>query len=72
MNTTSHCPICKRPADPAFRPFCSKRCADVDLGRWFNGDYRVPATRPDDIEQALEESLKKSAPGRLDPDNDVG
>ncbi len=37
------CPICKRPADPAYAPFCCKRCADVDLQRWFAGSYAVPA-----------------------------
>lgn len=37
------CPICKRPTVTDFRPFCSKRCADVDLGRWFSGVYAVPA-----------------------------
>ncbi len=37
------CPICGKPAQPAFRPFCSRRCADVDLGRWFNETYRTPA-----------------------------
>lgn len=36
------CPICQKPTDTAYRPFCSKRCADVDLGRWFNGSYAVP------------------------------
>ena len=36
------CPICGKPTQPAFRPFCSKRCADVDLSRWFNGVYAVP------------------------------
>ena len=37
------CPICKdRPAAPDYRPFCSKRCADIDLGRWFTGRYAVP------------------------------
>ncbi len=36
------CPICGRPPEPAFRPFCSKRCADIDLGRWFNERYVVP------------------------------
>ena len=36
------CPICKRPAEP-LRPFCSRRCADVDLGRWLTGAYAVPA-----------------------------
>ncbi len=35
------CPICGRPAEPTIRPFCSKRCADVDLGRWLGGVYRV-------------------------------
>jgi endogenous inhibitor of DNA gyrase (YacG/DUF329 family) len=41
------CPICKRPAQPRFRPFCTARCADVDLGRWFAEDYRIPASAPD-------------------------
>ena len=36
------CPICGRPAVARFRPFCSARCADVDLGRWFSGRYRIP------------------------------
>ena len=36
------CPICRKPADPAYRPFCSKRCADVDLQRWFSGSYVIP------------------------------
>lgn len=44
------CPICERhPAEPAFKPFCSRRCADVDLGRWFTGAYAVPV-RPDEGE----------------------
>lgn len=37
------CPICGRPADPGYRPFCSKRCADIDLGRWLGEAYRIPA-----------------------------
>jgi endogenous inhibitor of DNA gyrase (YacG/DUF329 family) len=36
------CPVCGRPREADFRPFCSKRCADVDLGRWFNEAYVVP------------------------------
>ncbi len=36
------CPICRRKPLPEFHPFCSARCADVDLGRWFTGTYRVP------------------------------
>ncbi len=38
------CPICGKPADFATRPFCSKRCADVDLYRWLGGAYVVPAS----------------------------
>ncbi|MEL6060278.1 MULTISPECIES: DNA gyrase inhibitor YacG [unclassified Methylobacterium] len=36
------CPICRRPSVPDFRPFCSQRCADVDLGRWLNERYAIP------------------------------
>ena len=36
------CPICQRPQDPDYRPFCSRRCADVDLGRWLRGSYVIP------------------------------
>jgi hypothetical protein len=48
------CPICKQPGDSRYRPFCSKRCADVDLGKWFSGDYAVPSTDPEDVEAAIE------------------
>ena len=40
------CPICRKPADPRLRPFCSTRCADVDLGRWFTEGYSVPVNAP--------------------------
>lgn len=36
------CPICRKPTDPRYRPFCSRRCVDVDLGRWLTGAYRIP------------------------------
>jgi uncharacterized protein len=42
------CAICGKPQDPKFRPFCSKRCADVDLNRWFSGGYAIPAAEEDD------------------------
>jgi endogenous inhibitor of DNA gyrase (YacG/DUF329 family) len=42
------CPICGKPREAKFRPFCSKRCADVDLNRWFKGVYAVPVTETDD------------------------
>ena len=37
-----HCPICGVVANPIARPFCSKRCADIDLGFWLQGKYAVP------------------------------
>lgn len=37
------CPICARPASSEFKPFCSKRCADVDLHRWLAGGYALPS-----------------------------
>ncbi|MYM57388.1 DNA gyrase inhibitor YacG [Thalassovita mangrovi] len=49
------CPICGEKSDPKFRPFCSKRCADIDLGRWMSGKYAIPSDDPEDIEEAVEE-----------------
>ncbi|MFT8718627.1 DNA gyrase inhibitor YacG [Acetobacter sp.] len=46
MAETPACPICGKPAVAAFRPFCSRRCADIDLGRWFSGAYHVPDDTP--------------------------
>jgi uncharacterized protein len=43
----ARCPICARPRDPAHRPFCSARCRDVDLARWFNQVYSIPTAEPD-------------------------
>ena len=36
------CPICGRPRDEKSKPFCSKRCADIDLARWLDGRYVIP------------------------------
>lgn len=48
------CPICGKETNQEVRPFCSKRCADVDLARWLNGNYAVPSEDPEDIEAAIE------------------
>lgn len=45
--TARACPICAKPAQAEHRPFCSRRCADVDLQRWFSGAYAVPAEEAD-------------------------
>jgi len=42
------CPICGKPVDQAFSPFCSKRCADIDLNRWLSGVYTVPVKEDED------------------------
>ncbi len=44
------CPICGEDTQQAFRPFCSKRCADIDLAKWLNGSYAVPSQREEDAE----------------------
>ena len=45
------CPICGKPADKSYVPFCSKRCADVDLNRWLSGVYKIPTNEaPKDSE----------------------
>lgn len=49
--TGRRCPICRRPALVRFRPFCSGRCADIDLGRWLKEEYRVASDeKPDEPE----------------------
>lgn len=45
----SRCPNCGEPTDPLFKPFCSKRCKDVDLNRWLKGAYSIPVVEYDDV-----------------------
>jgi endogenous inhibitor of DNA gyrase (YacG/DUF329 family) len=40
--------VCGKPQDAAFRPFCSRRCANLDLARWLNEDYAIPGGPPSD------------------------
>jgi uncharacterized protein len=54
--TTSKCPICGKPADAVLRPFCSKRCADVDLHRWLSGVYVVPVTQDEEEDERREDN----------------
>lgn len=42
------CPICAKDSHPKYRPFCSRRCADVDLGRWLTGRYAIPVEDDED------------------------
>jgi endogenous inhibitor of DNA gyrase (YacG/DUF329 family) len=58
--STKSCPICGKPAERDFRPFCSRRCADVDLHRWLSGRYVVPGSETDEED---EPSIVPSPPG---------
>lgn len=44
------CPICSKMSLEAYHPFCSRRCADIDLGRWLGGRYAIPAEEPPDFD----------------------
>ena len=56
------CAVCaKRTPDPAYRPFCSKRCADIDLGRWLDDRYAIPG---------LDAEAKDDRPGARVPEED--
>lgn len=48
------CPICSGDTDKKYRPFCSRRCADIDLAKWFSGSYAVPSEDPEDIEKVID------------------
>jgi len=45
------CPICSKDAQKPYSPFCSRRCADVDLSRWLKGGYAIPGSRAGDDEE---------------------
>lgn len=49
------CPICSKDTDPKYKPFCSKRCADVDLAKWLSGSYALPSQSDDDAEELADE-----------------
>ncbi len=54
----ANCPVCSKPMQPESRPFCSPRCREVDLNKWFTGSYAVPAVELDDVD---DESLAQAA-----------
>ncbi len=56
----SACPICKKPAEVKFKPFCSARCADIDLHRWLSESYTIPV-KADETEDEGDENPAKAA-----------
>jgi uncharacterized protein len=59
---TANCPVCAKPRDAKFKPFCSKRCADADLARWLNGNYAIPATEIDDSADGMDDGYGDDRP----------
>ncbi|MCH9806722.1 MAG: DNA gyrase inhibitor YacG [Alphaproteobacteria bacterium] len=55
------CPICAKPSLHDYRPFCSRRCADVDLSRWLSGRYAVPGGDADEDEDGDQSRLADAA-----------
>ena len=54
LKPTRPCPICGKPSTQAHHPFCSARCADIDLNRWLSGSYVIPAeSMPEEDDDAL-------------------
>ena len=56
------CPLCGKPRVERYRPFCSKRCADVDLARWLGGTYRIASN------ETGEEEISPGPRAADDPD----
>jgi uncharacterized protein len=50
------CPICGESAAQRFRPFCSRRCADVDLNRWLSGVYAIPMREDEEEDERRDDS----------------
>ncbi len=57
------CPICGKPAEQRFRPFCSRRCTDVDLNRWLSGVYAVPVVAEEEGDDLPKDSFEDLPPG---------
>ena len=52
------CPTCGKPETQSHRPFCSKRCANLDLGKWLNEEYRIASVDGDDADEDVEENTE--------------
>lgn len=60
VETGLRCAACGQPQQARFRPFCSKRCAEIDLGRWLKGAYTIPGR---DEDEGDGKSVPDSGPG---------
>ncbi len=71
LRPTVPCPLCKSNSVQDFYPFCSVRCANVDLNRWLTGAYVIPGARDETMdgkgEQGREDENDHALPGKLPP-----
>ncbi len=51
LRAARKCPVCQKPASQKFHPFCSARCANIDLNRWLNGAYIIPASEDEEEDE---------------------
>jgi len=58
------CPICNRATDATCRPFCSNRCADLDLAKWLTGAYAIPAAVSEDDDPEIGDADGPDSGGR--------
>lgn len=58
------CPICGKETVRAFRPFCSKRCREIDLGRWLTGSYVIPGDEGLPTDDNADDNDRPPAPRR--------
>ena len=65
------CPLCHQSAEALYRPFCSRRCAQLDLGKWLTGGYAIPAheaMEDSDVETLLA-AYESQQPTQVDDDS---
>ncbi|MEO1066923.1 MAG: DNA gyrase inhibitor YacG [Pseudomonadota bacterium] len=59
-NAKKRCPTCGKPAASDHKPFCSKRCQEVDLNRWLGGHYAIPVEDPEVGALSMNDNAEKS------------
>ncbi len=69
-STPGRCPICGTKSEMAYRPFCSVRCRDVDLGRWLGGGYAIAGGEVDADEDGEDATAQRTAENRRSPGAD--
>ncbi len=58
MNAEKSCPVCGKPVIHLFRPFCSQRCANRDLGHWLTDRYAIPVAETENDEALPDEGTE--------------